>query len=193
MASTPRSPGPHPADDGVEVGPVAVEVGARRVGQPGDLDDVALEQAAGVGVGDHHRRHVGAELGREVGEIDPAVGGLGDLLAPDSRRRRRWPDWCRGPRSGPAPCLPRVAPGLVRGADGQQAAELAVRARPWATAPRPACRSGSSASGPASSISASAPCTVDCGCSGWMSAKPGRRAIFSLSRGLCFMVHEPSG
>ena len=43
------------------------------------------------------------------------------------------------------------------------------------------------------SISASAPWTVDTGCSGWMSAKPGRRAIFSFRRGLCFMVHEPSG
>jgi hypothetical protein len=26
-----------------------------------------------------------------------------------------------------------------------------------------------------------------------MSAKPGSRATFSLRRGLCFMVHEPSG
>ena len=43
------------------------------------------------------------------------------------------------------------------------------------------------------SISSSAPCTVETGCSGWMSAKPGSRAIFSLRRGLCFMVHEPSG
>ena len=43
------------------------------------------------------------------------------------------------------------------------------------------------------SISSSAPCTVDSGCSGWISAKPGSRAIFSLSRGLCFIVHEPSG
>ncbi len=43
------------------------------------------------------------------------------------------------------------------------------------------------------SISARAPCTVETGCSGWMSAKPGRRASFSFRRGLCFMVHEPSG
>ena len=38
-----------------------------------------------------------------------------------------------------------------------------------------------------------APGTVESGCSGWMSPKPGSRAIFSLRRGLCFMVHEPSG
>ena len=44
-----------------------------------------------------------------------------------------------------------------------------------------------------SAISLSAPATVESGCSGWMSAKPGSRAIFSLRRGLCFMVHEPSG
>ena len=43
------------------------------------------------------------------------------------------------------------------------------------------------------SISSSAPCTVESGCSGWMSAKPGSRASFSLRRGLCFIVHEPSG
>ena len=44
-----------------------------------------------------------------------------------------------------------------------------------------------------SSIASSAPGTVCCGCSGWMSAKPGSRATFSSSRGLCFIVHEPSG
>ncbi|MGD7493787.1 thiamine pyrophosphate-dependent enzyme, partial [Ralstonia pseudosolanacearum] len=51
-----------------------------RCEKPGDLDDVALEQAAGVGVGDHDRGDVGAELGLEVGEIDAAVLGLGDFL-----------------------------------------------------------------------------------------------------------------
>ena len=44
-----------------------------------------------------------------------------------------------------------------------------------------------------SEISPSAPCTVCCGCSGWTSPKPGSRAIFSLRRGLCFIVQEPSG
>ena len=37
------------------------------------------------------------------------------------------------------------------------------------------------------------PLTVEAGCSGWMSAKPAKRAVFSLRRGLCFIVHEPSG
>ena len=42
-------------------------------------------------------------------------------------------------------------------------------------------------------ISSTAPSVVFPGCSGWMSAKPAKRAIFSFRRGLCFMVHEPSG
>src|SRR3546814_7765585 len=41
-----------------------------------------------------------------------------------------------------------------------------------------------------SSITASAPCTVATGCRGWISAKPGKRATFSLRRGLCFMVQR---
>ena len=41
--------------------------------------------------------------------------------------------------------------------------------------------------------SASAPCTVLSGWRGWMSAKPGSRAMRSFRRGLCFMVQEPSG
>ena len=44
-----------------------------------------------------------------------------------------------------------------------------------------------------SAIRSMAPGTVTSGCRGWMSAKPGSRAIFSLRRGLCFMVQEPSG
>src|SRR6185503_20951754 len=67
------------ADDGVEIRPICIEVGAGLVGQARDLDDVALEQAAGVGVGHHDRGDVGAELGFQVGEVDAAVGGLGDL------------------------------------------------------------------------------------------------------------------
>src|SRR5512145_1423570 len=41
-----------------------------------------------------------------------------------------------------------------------------------------------------SAISAIAPGTVESGCSGCTSPKPGSRAIFSLRRGLCFMVHQ---
>ncbi len=53
---------PHPADDGVEIGAVAVEVGARLVHGLGDLDDLALEQPAGVGVGQHDRGDLGPDM-----------------------------------------------------------------------------------------------------------------------------------
>src|SRR5690606_1374740 len=71
--------GADPADDGVEVGSVAVEVGARFVGQAADLQDVALEQAAGVGVGHHDGGHVRPQLGGQIGDVHTTVVGLGDL------------------------------------------------------------------------------------------------------------------
>ncbi len=42
-------------------------------------------------------------------------------------------------------------------------------------------------------MTSNAPCTVETGCSGCTSLKPGMRAIFSFNRGLCFIVHEPKG
>ena len=65
--------------------------------------------------------------------------------------------------------------GLRRHRDGGHAGHRQQRIRP-------ALRSASSA-----------PCAVETGCSGCTSANPGSRAIFSLRRGLCFIVHEPSG
>ena len=43
------------------------------------------------------------------------------------------------------------------------------------------------------SMSSRAPCAVEIGARGWRSAKPANLAIFSLRRGLCFMVHDPRG
>jgi hypothetical protein len=140
--------GAHPADDGVEVGAVAVEVGARRVGQPADLEDVALEQAAGVGVGDHDRRDVGRRAWPRGRRGRPGRRRSGRSRPPCSRRRRRWPGWCRGRWSAPAPSC--GGPGRrPRGRRGWPAGRRARRGRrPWGTAPPPACRSGSSASAP---------------------------------------------
>ncbi len=42
-------------------------------------------------------------------------------------------------------------------------------------------------------MTSNAPWTVETGCSGCRSPRPGMRATFSLRRGLCFIVHEPSG
>ncbi len=51
-----------------------------------------------------------------------------------------------------------------------------------------------SASAPSSSHSSwSVPCAISSGASGCNVANPGRRAAHSLSLGLNFIVHEPSG
>ncbi len=71
---------PHDAHDGVEVGAIAVEVGAGLVHRLGDLDHLRLEQAAGVGVGQHDRRDVGTERGLHGFDIDGAVVAGGDRV-----------------------------------------------------------------------------------------------------------------
>ena len=65
--------GPHLADDGVEVGAVAVEVAAGLVQGVRDLDDVPLEQAAGIGVGQHDRGDVRPQTILEGRKIHAAV------------------------------------------------------------------------------------------------------------------------
>ena len=116
------------ADDRVEVRPVAIDEPARGVDRVGDRLHVALEQAAGVGVGDHHPRHVGAEARLERFEVDPAVGVRGNVLHPvagEGGGRRIGAVRAFGHEDN----LARVAPRLERGADAQDAAQLAVRAR----------------------------------------------------------------
>ncbi|MDF2973271.1 MAG: hypothetical protein K0R61_3721 [Microvirga sp.] len=61
------------AHDGVEVGAVAVEIGARIVDRLGDLRHLRLEQAAGVGVREHDRSHVRPETLLHVLHMHPAV------------------------------------------------------------------------------------------------------------------------
>jgi hypothetical protein len=99
------------------------------MGQARDLQDVALEQAAGVGVGDHDGRHVRRELGLEVREVHPPVrrlGDLADLIAHESGRRRVGAvGRARHQHAPPRPLPAR----LVRRLDGQQAAQLPVRPR----------------------------------------------------------------
>ena len=53
---------PHPPDERVEVCTIAVEERAGAVNQLGDFKNAVLEQAAGVGVGEHDRGHVRAQL-----------------------------------------------------------------------------------------------------------------------------------
>ena len=187
--------GADPADDGVEVGAVAVEEGAGRVDGVGDLDDVALEQPAGVGVGQHDRGDVVAQLRLQRVQIDAAggvgrdgvhgeaagrgrrrVGAVGGFRHQDAAAvagaRRRGPRWrrgwppCRTARRGRRPPATCATAGMPVSVFSQ-----------WASV----------------SISSRAPWTVRSGCIGWMSLRPGSRASFSFRRGLCFIVQEPSG
>ena len=85
--------GPRLADDRVEIRAVAIEVGAGLMHGLGDLDDLALEQSAGVRIGQHDRGDVRPERRLDGGTGDGAV-----------RRRRNWPhreaDQRRGRRIG---------------------------------------------------------------------------------------------
>src|SRR2546421_11899247 len=62
----------HPPDDRVEIRAVTIKEGARRMHRRGDLEDLVLEQPAGVRVGQHQRGDVGAELALEHVEIHPS-------------------------------------------------------------------------------------------------------------------------
>ncbi len=108
---------------------------------------------------------------------------------------RRSPGWCRAPMSGTSTTLrfDRRAP--------RCAALIAIMPHSSPCAPafgrqrdrRHAGQFHQIASATARRSARARPARCDCGCSGWMSPKPGSRAIFSLRRGLCFIVHEPSG
>ncbi len=62
------------ADDGVEVGAIAIEVGAGLVDSVRDSTNVRLEQAAGVGVGEHDRGDVRAKRLAHGFDSDRAIG-----------------------------------------------------------------------------------------------------------------------
>ena len=100
--------GADPADDGVEVGPVAVEDRRRpragpaisitsRSNRPQVLGLVTMMAATSGELGSRGRPGRRGRLAR------------GDGLDDGSRRRRRWPGWCRGPRSGTSTTVRAVA------------------------------------------------------------------------------------
>src|SRR5688500_18540589 len=116
------------ANNRVEVGTVAIKVSPGGVRKLADFKDLALEEAAGVGGCDHDGGDVGAELGLEIGEVDAAVVGLGDLadfVADEGGGGRVGAVGGGGDQDGPPVALARR---LVGGLDAEQAAELAVGA-----------------------------------------------------------------
>ncbi len=60
-------------EDRIEVGTVVIEQSAGGVHRRGDLDDVLLEQAEGVRVGEHDPRDIGTECGAQRREVDEAA------------------------------------------------------------------------------------------------------------------------
>ena len=56
--------GAHNAHNGVEVGPVVVAQAAGLVDEPGDLQNVLVENAHGVGIGQHQPRRIGSQQPR---------------------------------------------------------------------------------------------------------------------------------
>ena len=74
--------GPHPADNRVEVRAVAINESARRMHGIGDPFHVRFEQAAGIGIGDHHTGHIRPQPRFQRCQIDPAFGRRGYILDP---------------------------------------------------------------------------------------------------------------
>ena len=180
------------ADDGVEVGAVAIDEAARGVDRVGDRLHLGLEQAAGVGVGDHHRGDVGPEAGLQRGEIDAAGGGGGNILDLVAGEGGGGGIGAVG-AFGDEHDLARVAARFERGADAQDAAQFAMRA--GLGGHRHAVHAGQ-VDQPEGELVDQLERALHRFLrlrAGGCRRSPGSRAIFSLRRGLCFIVHEPSG
>ena len=179
------------AEQRVEVGAVEVEQGAVLVQHLRDLADLGLEHAERVGIGDHQRRDVIAHQAPDLGRLQAsALVGLCDHhLKPASAEL-----------AGLVPCAVSGMSTLWRGpaalamvgADHQQAGQLALRPGRGMQRDRvhPADFGQRRPSRP-STPTRPAPGARE-------SADAGRRSpamprISSLTGGLYFIVHEPSG
>ena len=103
--------------------------------------------------------------------------------------------------AGLVPCAESGTSTLRRFASPREACQARIIimpvSSPWAPAAGCKVTCGRPAISPShccrSKSRPSSPCAVSSGCSGCKSASPGRRATCSLTRGLYFMVQEPSG
>ncbi len=97
-----------------------------------DLPHLALEDAVGRRVGEHQRRQpvaVAGGLVAQVGEVDVALVVAGHRHHPEAGHHRAGRVGAVRRGRDQADVAPALAAGLVVGADDQQAAELALRAR----------------------------------------------------------------
>ena len=119
---------PRAAHHGVQVGAVVVERGARLVDHPGDLLDVAIEDAERVRVREHQRGDVVVELRAQVVEVHAAVVGRPELDHLVARHRHR--GGVGAVRGVGREHLPPMLPArLVVRAREQHARQLALRPR----------------------------------------------------------------
>ena len=192
--SKPMSPGPDLAHDRVQVGAVVVERPAGLVDDPGDLGDVLVEEPERVRVGQHQAGDLVGRLRAQVVEVDPAAlvaGDLDHLVAGHRHRRRVGPVGGVGSENLGA-LLALAAVGVV-GAGQQQAGELAVGAgRGLQADVRQAADLAQRPLEPPHQLERALG-AGRVGAPGCRRAWPGSAATRSLRRGLCFIVHEPSG
>ena len=120
-------PGPGQTHHGVEVGAVVVERRADAVDDLGDLDDVGIEQAQRVGVGQHQAGDAGVGLRAQVVDVDAPVRVGGQLHDLEARHRHGRRVGAVG-RVGREHLAAVLAPVLVVGPRQQHPGELAVRA-----------------------------------------------------------------
>ena len=116
------------AEEGVQVGPVAVHEPAAGVHDLADARDVLLEEAQRVRVGEHQTGHVLAHGGRDgIGVEDPVVsGGHGPDRVAVERRTRRVRAVRRVGNENRVPVLTAL---LVVGADHHESCEFSLGAR----------------------------------------------------------------
>ena len=117
-----------PAENGVQVGAVAVEQGALRVHHLRDLQDVLVEEAERVRER-HHEAATSSSSAAASAQIGVAVGVRGDGLALEAARADIVAGFVPWAESGSEHLVTRLAAALEIGADGQDAVSS-----PWAPA-----------------------------------------------------------
>ena len=116
------------ADDGVEIGPIAIDEPAGGMHCIRDGLEITLEQTAGIGICDHHGGYVGSEAGLQRRQINPARCCRRDVLDPVAGKGCGCGIGAMGAFGDQNHCA-RIAARLEGGADTQQPAQLAMRAR----------------------------------------------------------------
>ena len=113
----------HAPDNGVEIGAITIEITAHVMQRIGNLNDVALEQAAGVWIGQHDGGHIVAQFFFERGQVHTPlrIGGNAIDFKAQKRRRGRICAMRRFWNQNAVACR-QFALGFNRGANGHHAA-----------------------------------------------------------------------